>query len=427
MTESIYKAQAKRLADYLSRVHGVKLKYASMLEAVASMHGQADWNTLVASAPRVSTGISEHSPVPTPLGAAPSPYASLPDSAQSFNVLFTVYMESLVRHGSTGAHIIPSSGGPQVFVRRDGVRMPWAPEFATNIAAFTAEIRRRAGLLCPPGEEFGTGQFVWVNGADQWQVRVDVAQGMGTAPSTIVRWTNQSVPAMALENLGMTHVEQWRRSITSSPGLYLVVGPTSSGCRTTLEASGQYLRSTGRSVFDYRQVRDDPALAPGARAGIALRHDFEVILFGEIRDADAARDAIQMAEAGIVVIATMHASSVNSALRRLADCDIEDAITGHLIKAILVQRLMRIVCQTCSGAGCEHCRQSGYSGRTMVSECVTATPTQSVRSQVGLDREAPRLIDDAIAKCRTGVTDARELERIFGSQMVLEHLAGEPL
>lgn len=426
MTDSIYKAQATRLADYLSRVHGVKLKRASMLEAVAHLHGQPDWNTLVASGPRNSAATVRDIAAPA-RPAAPDASVMLPASAQSHNVLFTQYMESLVRHGSTGAHIVPSSGGIQVFVRRDGVRMPWAPEFATNLSAFTAEIRRRAGLACPPGEEFGAGQFVWVNGTDQWLVRVQVAQAMGTAPSTFVRWLNQNAPVLALENLGMTHIAQWRDSLTSAQGMYLVVGPTSSGCRTTLEASGQYLRSLGRSVFDYRQVRDDPALAPGARARIPLQSDFEVVLFGEIRDAESARDVIRMAEAGILVIASMHAGSVNSALRRFHDLDVEENVTDQIVTAVLAQKLMRIVCSTCSGAGCEHCRQSGYSGRTMVSECVTATPSHSVRSQVGLDREAPRLIDDAIAKCRAGVTDARELERIFGRGLMLEHLAGEPL
>jgi len=415
MTELAYKTQANRLAEHLSRVHGVKLKRSSLLEAIAALHGQADWNTLLAAGP-----------APVELTGAPRAAAAPRISiAASSTGAFDSLMTKLVAHRSTGAQFQPSAGGFKALVAWDGVRSPWGQASDEELGAFVAELKRLAGLQGSEEEGSQEGHFEWTHARAQWQVRVFAVKMIGGGHSVLARWVNQSEAPMRLDDLGLTRLDEWRKGITLSQGLCLVAGPTSSGCRTTLESSAADLLSRGRTVFDYRALREQSgALDRAARMRVVLRSDYDAVLFGDIRCPESAAEAVQFAEAGIEVLASIHAPNVAGALARLGDQGVSEGTTQSVVRACLAQGLVRRSCPVCSAAGCSLCRNTGYVGRTMVSECVVASHRSTIAQQLSPKvRSAPTMLDDAVAKCLAGVTDVREISRIFGTEAeeVLAH------
>jgi general secretion pathway protein E len=140
-------------------------------------------------------------------------------------------------------------------------------------------------------------------------------------------------------------------------------------------------------------ARVDMSFARALRA--ILRQDPDVILIGEIRDLETAQIAVQASLTGHMVIATLHTNDAASAVTRLADMGIEPFLLGSSLIGVLAQRLVRRLCPHCKvpytpsaqewsvldtspppatvyrAAGCEHCNQSGYRGRTGVYELLT--------------------------------------------------------
>src|SRR3546814_19978373 len=98
-----------------------------------------------------------------------------------------------------------------------------------------------------------------------------------------------------------------------------------------------------------------------------MRSDPDVIILGEIRDTVTAPKAIQAAETGHLVIATIHAESVPMALQRLRGLEVKTEDFEMLLRGVLVQFLVRSLCVECGGEGCEDCYGEGYAGRTVVS------------------------------------------------------------
>ncbi len=186
-----------------------------------------------------------------------------------------------------------------------------------------------------------------------------------------------------------------RASRTS--GIVLVTGPTGSGKTTTLYTTLRWL-ATDES-FDRRgdlniMTIEDPIEYELSSSGIAisqaqvntkkgvtfasglrhiLRQDPDVVMVGEIRDADTARTAIQASLTGHLVFSTLHTNDAASAVTRLVDLGVEPYLVSASLSAVLAQRLVRRVHEACEGTGCEACFGSGYSGRLGVYELLEVT------------------------------------------------------
>ena len=182
-------------------------------------------------------------------------------------------------------------------------------------------------------------------------------------------------------------------------GLILVTGPTGSGKSTTLYAALQELNSKEKNIvtledpIEYQlmgisqvQVSDKRGMtfAKGLRS--VVRQDPDVIMVGEIRDAETAQMGIQASLTGHLVFSTLHTNSAASAVTRLLDLGVEPYLVASTLVGVLAQRLVRQICARCRsetalldldatrlsiphgtmiyrGEGCESCRQTGYSGR----------------------------------------------------------------
>ncbi len=233
-----------------------------------------------------------------------------------------------------------------------------------------------------------------------------------------------------------------------SSGIVLVTGPTGSGKTTTLYTTLRWLASRGGRLDggDVNIVTvEDPIEYELATAGVAisqaqvntrkgvtfatglrhiLRQDPDVVMVGEIRDAETARTAIQASLTGHLVFSTLHTNDAATAVTRLIDLGVEPYLVSASLSAVLAQRLLRLKHSGCGGEGCPGCFGSGYSGRTAIFELIAiddavrelvsrgasaATIRGFVRARGvrGLEDEGRRLVD-------AGRTTRVELERVVG-------------
>jgi len=221
-----------------------------------------------------------------------------------------------------------------------------------------------------------------------------------------------------------------------SDGLCLICGPTGSGKTTTLNASIKELNRFERAVYtleepvEYRiayvgQVNTNPSVGLDFSRGVRafMRADPDVIVIGEIRDADTARNAIKAAETGHLVFGTLHTNNIRSAVNRLRDLDIAPNELAYLLRSVLVQRLMRVYCLDCKGKGrntdgsvCASCSGTGYGARTIVSECEYFSDEADVHRLLNGEQWWVSMLDDAFLKVKKGLTSEKEFIRIFGEE-----------
>jgi general secretion pathway protein E len=164
----------------------------------------------------------------------------------------------------------------------------------------------------------------------------------------------------------------------------------------------------------------DLSFAKALRA--ILRQDPDVIMIGEIRDFETAQIAIQASLTGHLVLATLHTNDSASAVTRLTDMGVEPFLLSSSLLGVLAQRLVRKICTHCSGAGCKHCGQTGYQGRTGIYELLTTT--DAIRAQIHnhtseADIRAAALAsgmtlmrDDGQRLVLSGITSREELLRV---------------
>jgi type II secretory ATPase GspE/PulE/Tfp pilus assembly ATPase PilB-like protein len=242
----------------------------------------------------------------------------------------------------------------------------------------------------------------------------------------------------SLDGLGITNVEQWRAGVSRPDGLCLICGPTGSGKTTTLNASIKEMDRFGRAIYsvedpvEYRlaytgQVNTNPQVGLDfARAVRAfMRSDPDVIVLGEVRDPETARNAVKAAETGHLVLATLHTGSIFGAVQRLRDLEVPQHELRYMLRTVLVQRLMRIYCKKCLGKGCPVCFGNGYAGRTVVSECTYFNDEHAVTKMLNGEKWWDNMIQDAVLKQREGVTSREEVIRTFGAEAEMYFEAGD--
>jgi general secretion pathway protein E len=202
----------------------------------------------------------------------------------------------------------------------------------------------------------------------------------------VMRLLEKNYERLDLKTLGMAEdtFSSFDQLIHRPHGIVLVTGPTGSGKTTTLYAALLRLRNKTNNIMtvedpiEYNldgigqtQVnsRIDMSFARALRA--ILRQDPDIVMIGEIRDIETAQIAVQASLTGHLVLATLHTNDAPSAVTRLIDMGIEPFLLSSTLLGVLGQRLIRLKCQACQGAGCAICGQSGYSGRAGIYELMT--------------------------------------------------------
>lgn len=221
--------------------------------------------------------------------------------------------------------------------------------------------------------------------------------------------------------------------LRQTSGLLLLTGPAGSGKTTTIYACLRFLAQLGgRHIITI----EDPAeqIVPGVMqtevneargldfpkaARHLLRQDPQVLVIGEIRDEETANIAVRAALTGHLVISTLHAGSCKGVFERLLVMCSDHSAVASSIALVVNQRLVRRLCRNCSGKGCECCLQTGYRGRLPVLEWLRVTE-QMHRRIAARDIESlaakPSLAEGARKLVQAGLTDEKEMRRIFGFQ-----------
>ena len=263
----------------------------------------------------------------------------------------------------------------------------------------------------------------------------------------VLRLLDQTATQLSLDEIGMTREMQTQLLdlIERPNGIILVTGPTGSGKTTTLYAALSRVDRTTRNVMtiedpvEYHldgisQMQVNPKRGVTFAAGLRslLRQDPDVILVGEVRDAETAELAIQASLTGHLVLATLHTNDAPSSIPRLVDIGIEPYLVTSSLLAVLAQRLVRRTCTGCAGTGvepgggagrCEVCFGMGYKGRLAIYEIMVMT--DEIRKLTAERADAITLFDrakaggflpmrdDALNKVRMGLTDEAEVYRVL--------------
>jgi type II secretory ATPase GspE/PulE/Tfp pilus assembly ATPase PilB-like protein len=178
-------------------------------------------------------------------------------------------------------------------------------------------------------------------------------------------------------------------------GLILVTGPTGSGKTTTLYTILNHLKKDNtKSIITLedpieniltgiRQSQINPSAGytfiQGLRA--ILRQDPDIIMIGEIRDAETAKIALEAAYTGHLVLSTLHTANCESTLLRLQSFDLDPFLLGHSLKGIISQFLTPKRCEQCQQQGCKNCHDTGFKGRIALHEMLVATTPTSLKTQ----------------------------------------------
>ena len=242
---------------------------------------------------------------------------------------------------------------------------------------------------------------------------------------------------LSLDSLGFDSddVATLRRLSREPYGMLLATGPTGSGKTTTLYAAiseinnGQDKIVTIEDPVEYQlpgilqiPVNEKKGLTFALGLRSILRHDPDKIMVGEIRDAETANIAVQSALTGHLVFTTVHANNVFDVIGRFMHMNVDLYGFVSALNAVLAQRLVRLVCTSCAGAGCRECRGAGYRGRKAIAELlilndeirelITArAPVRQLKEAAA--RNGTRFLREAAMQAvRRGETTQQEVDRV---------------
>ena len=223
--------------------------------------------------------------------------------------------------------------------------------------------------------------------------------------SVVLRILDRRDVRLDFATLGFSESDQTRLDtiFQHKDGIVLVTGPTGSGKTTTLYAALNALNRLETKIFTVEDpveyqiaginqipVRTNIGLDFASILRSVLRQDPDIIMIGEIRDAETARVAVQASLTGHLVLSTVHTNSAVAAITRLRDLGIENYLLASSVRAIIAQRLVRKICSACGGTSiqaitCPQCHGSGYHGRTSIYELLEFSPNLQRATAAGKD------------------------------------------
>jgi type IV pilus assembly protein PilB len=314
---------------------------------------------------------------------------------------------SAVHEGASDIHIEPAERRLRIRFRIDGRLFEKSDPPWRMAAAITSRIKIMANLDISERRLPQDGDIHVLLEGRPIDLRVSTMPGRH-GEKVVIRIIDSRASLVPLERLGMSPeiLKRWTDVIDRPNGIALVTGPTGSGKSTTLYSVLASLNGTDHNI----STVEDPieATLPGVnqfqvneKAGFnfasalraLLRQDPDVLMVGEIRDAETAGMAVQAALTGHLVFSTLHTNDSVSAITRLVNVGIEPYLVAAVIRGVLAQRLVRRICPHCRenfepeahiraeieavtgpiphfarGAGCARCRGSGFAGRLGVFE-----------------------------------------------------------
>jgi len=350
-------------------------------------------------------------------------------------------------------HLEPFDDGLHVRYRIDGVLHPGEVVPAAQGAAVSSRVKLLAHLDIAERRLPQDGRIKTRVKGRELDLRVSTVPTVH-GESVVMRVLDRASVRLSLEDMGFEKdtLARFNQLIHRPHGILLVTGPTGSGKTTTLYAALAKLDSVSQKIITV----EDPVeyqLEGINQIRSILRQDPDIIMIGEMRDGETAQIAVQSSLTGHLVLSTLHTNTAASAVVRMQDMGVERYLITSTVNGVLAQRLVRRLCPHCKtpvqpdpallqssglgrflsgGApvyearGCDHCRGTGYQGRTAIHELLVVD--EAMRSAIlqGLDASALQsiavkagmytLYDDGLRKVAAGVTSLDEVLRATQDQ-----------
>lgn len=466
---------SKRLYPILTSVHDLKKEIETRYETLRK--GDAPKAPKAPQKPATATAQSTPKPVQKKTAKAPemteepkistvknavepSRFEEIAQKASGATVikLVSTIIEGAVNSGATDIHLDPQEPELRVRYRIDGV-LHDVMSIPENIElAVISRIKILAELDITETRHPQDGHISTDIGGKEFDIRV------ATLPTylgerIVLRLLDQSAILSGIKDLGLEKSdEETLLGLINQPyGMILVTGPTGSGKTTTLYAALNQKNVMTDSIVtledpvEYQlsginQVQIDPDIgvtfATTLRA--AMRQDIDVLLVGEIRDAETAHIATRAAMTGHLVFSTLHTNDAPEAISTLRNMGVPSFLISSALTAVIAQRLVRKICTNCrtaykppqdllrainlplttkqlyNGKGCDTCYHTGNRGRTGIFEILEITP--DIRRLIAADTgthqiaEAAKLVTMATRcreKVKAGIVDSREYLRVI--------------
>ena len=344
----------------------------------------------------------------------PGQPAAAPTRGAAVDTLDAIIAAALDQRASD-VHLEPRDGDLMVRVRVDGILHEVTRVPAAIAPLLMSRLKIAAGLDIAERRRPQDGRATTIFDGRHIDLRVSTLPLGDRFEKGVIRVLDTAATHFDLGALGFTAAERYRldQLLGATEGMLLVTGPTGSGKTTTLYAALHQIKSTQTNLvtvedpIEYRlegvnqvQVQDKAGLTFAAALRSILRQDPDVVLIGEIRDAETAGIAIKASMTGHLVLSTLHTNDAPSAIERLADIGADPSALSGALKGVVAQRLVRRLCTECSvpvavsempaeqqvlltgkrtdklrkPVGCAACRGTGYRGRMVIPEMLIVTP-----------------------------------------------------
>ncbi len=334
-------------------------------------------------------------------------------------MLQKIFEEAIATRASD-IHIEPDESVLRIRQRIDGVLIEQVMNEKRVAPALVVRLKLMSGLDISEKRLPQDGRFNLKVGAHSVDVRLSTMP-VQFGESVVMRILDQSHGVRPLTKVGMPehYVRLFRHIITRPHGLVLVTGPTGSGKTTTLYGALTELNTAEKKIItvedpvEYRlprisqvQLHEKIGLNFSKVLKATLRQDPDILLIGEIRDAESAEIALRAAMTGHMVLSTLHTNDAVTSALRLIDMGVDPFLVASSLRAVVAQRLVRKVCTSCAepykpgaqdmsllkrifreqlpdlsamrrGSGCPHCFNSGYRDRVGVFELLELDNTMA--------------------------------------------------
>ncbi len=376
--------------------------------------------------------------------------------------LLNYLVDQAVSQGASDIHVEAEESHLRVRYRIDGILHERERLDKRFHAPLTSRIKIMARLNIAERRLPQDGRIMLRVGGRKLDLRVSTLP-TSFGESVVMRILYRDTLELELAGLGVNQrqLETINQLIQRPHGLILVTGPTGSGKTTTLYSALNRINSpdlktiTIEDPVEYRlagvnQIQVNTAIGLTFASGLRsiLRQDPDIILVGEIRDAETAGIAIHAALTGHLVFSTLHTNDAAGAVTRLQDMGVDSYLISSALTAVIAQRLVRKLCPQCrrpttvsgrmlqrqdiqapkdsyriwTGGGCAACAQRGYSGRTGIFEIMPVNEamrelinrqpdTETIRRQA-LGQGMTTLRQDGWEKVRAGITSLEEVLRV---------------
>jgi type II secretion system protein E len=368
-------------------------------------------------------------------------------------------LRQAIQDRASDVHIEPFERGWRVRFRIDGVlhEVPAPPKRLQ--AAVVSRVKIMAEMDIAERRLPQDGRIKLRVSGREVDLRVSTVPTL-FGESVVMRILEKSSVIFGMEELGMLPetFTKFRKIIGIPHGIVLVTGPTGSGKTTTLYTALRETYTVEKKIItiedpvEYQldgvnQIHVRPKIGLTFANGLRhiLRQDPDIIMVGEIRDAETAEIAIHAALTGHLVFSTIHTNDAAGAVTRLLDMGIEPFLVSSSLEGVLAQRLVRKVCDACAqpepakplmsakqglpapsnrrrGQGCEDCKFTGYRGRAGIFELlaldedirtmVVNHATAGEIAEAAIKRGMKTMLRDGMEKVELGMTTIEEVTRV---------------